>query len=215
MRAAWGHLLARGWEPRTPANTGQPRGGLRGTCLCNLVPLLLTLSPAQAPASPGMPDLLQNTSGRQVCFSGGIAGDLRGRTPSLSRPPEVIAPLERPALLGQVPSRHCCDASFAERAWRALECKSDGVMTSRDRHPYRESETQNCVSLAKVPATGYRRWKPVLPNACHSPLSSAVRGSLSEQPPRAGCGPRGQLWGKLGFLTLPHSPRQWGKMVRA
>ena len=104
MRAAWGRLLAQGWEPRTPGNTRRPRCGLRGTCLCNLIPLLLTLSPARAPASPGTPDLLQNTSGRQVCFSEGIAGDLRGRIPGLSHPPEVTAHLERPALLGQVPS---------------------------------------------------------------------------------------------------------------
>lgn len=123
MRAARGCLLAQRWEPRTPGNARRPRCGLRGTCLCNLVPLLLTLSSAQAPASPGAPDLLQDTSGREVCFSGGECGRPPWQDPGLSCPPEVTARFERPALLGRVPSRHCCDASFAECARRALACE--------------------------------------------------------------------------------------------
>lgn len=59
---------------RGPAPRGRRRRAARAVCsethLCNGVFLLLNLSPAQEPASPGAPDLLQDQSTREVCFSG-------------------------------------------------------------------------------------------------------------------------------------------------
>ena len=58
-----------------PSPTRQETQGSQGcvlkeTHLCNRAFLLLNLSPAQEPASPGAPDLLQDQSRREVCFSG-------------------------------------------------------------------------------------------------------------------------------------------------